>query len=233
MSRRRKILIGIVVALLVILGLLWGGYKYGLKQCKPCPQPVVEVKKEAVKKPATKKAVKRQVVKQAPAVTKQVAPVARRVASVAVPSIGATKLILRINVVEWAPVFEGKSLHSRDIGPIVRQGLANGTVVRTKESLTFLVNSASVSVQDGSAIVDVDQITPETVLVVQPTNGNRFASPPGGLPLTTNPGELEAVVKRGVSEVWMNFILAPAVISPPEKKNLGGPRGLPPLPLFL
>ncbi len=210
--RKKNVLIGIVVALVVALALFFGGYKYGQKQCKPCPpcpQPAAEVKKEPFKKPVAKKAVKRHVVKQAPAVTRQAAPAARRVMPMMVPSVGATQLILRINVVEWAPVFQGKSLHSRDIGPVVRQGLADGTVVRTREPLTFLVNNTSVSVQDGSAIVDVGQISPETILVVQPANGAKFASPPGGLPLTTNPGELHSVVQRGTSEVWMNFILAP------------------------
>ena len=131
--------------------------------------------------------------------------------AVMVPALATTapQLILRINVVEWASVFKGKSLMSRDIGPVIRQGLANGTIVRTKEALTFVVNNASVSVQDGSAIVDPGPINAETTLVVQPANGGRFASPPNGLPLTTNPGELDAVVKRGTSEIWLNFILAP------------------------
>ena len=196
--RKKNVLIGIVVAFVVALGLFFGGYEYGLKRCKPCPQPVAEVKKEAVKKP---KSVKKQIAKQVmvPAPAHQVA----------VPNYGATKLILRINVVEWAPEFQGKSLHSRDIGPVVRQGLANGTVVRTKEKIGFLVNGASVVVCDGSAIVDPGAIGPETTLTVQPVNGARFASPPNGLPLLTNPGELNAIVQRGVSEVWMNFILAP------------------------
>ena len=216
MSRRRKILIGVIVALLLLLGLFWGGYKYGLKQCKPCPPcPAPTVQKEPVKKPEKKavkksqqKIFKQQVARQV-TVARQAALVARRVTSTMVPSVGATQLILRINVVEWSPVFQGKSLHSRDIGPVVRNGLANGTVVRTTETFTFVVNNASVEVRDGSAIVDVDQIGPETVLVVQPPNGGRFASPSGGLPLTTNPGELNSAVQRGASEIWMNFVLAP------------------------
>ncbi|MDO8743338.1 MAG: hypothetical protein Q7J30_02180 [Candidatus Azambacteria bacterium] len=181
-------------------------------------------KKPVAAKPAKKQVDKRQqLVKQPPPVTKQTAPSV--VAQVAVPNFGATKLILRINVVEWAPVFKGKSLMSRDIGPIVRQGLANGTVVRAKEQLEFLVNGASVSVQDGQAIVDPGTIGPETTLVVQPVSGAKFASPPNGLPLKTNPGELDAVVKRGVSEIWINFILAPpppATKTLPEKKEKHG-----------
>jgi len=158
---------------------------------------------------------KRQVAKPPMTAKKKALPVAKQaapsvVAQVAVPNFGTTKLILRINVVEWSSVFQGKSLMSRDIGPIVRQGLANGTVVLAKEPLGFTVNGASVSVQGGHAIVDSGPINPETVLVVQPASGAKFASPPNGLPLTTNPGELDAVVKRGVSEIWLNFILAPA-----------------------
>lgn len=207
MWKKKKTLIGVVVVLLLLLGLLFGGYKYGLKQCKPCPPcPAPAVQKEtlkpqkAVKKqqPVAKRQVARQAVVSAPPVTQ-----------VVVPNYGTTKLILRINVVEWAPVFQGKSLMSRDIGPIVNQGLANGTVVRTKKTLVFLVNNASVSVQNGSAIVDPGPINSETVIVIQPANGARFASPPNGLPLTTNPGELDALVKRGSSEIWLCFILAP------------------------
>ena len=164
---------------------------------------------EAVKKPQPV-AKKPQVTKRK-IVKKQAAPPimvkAQQVA--AVPNYAAPKLILRINVVEWSQIFEGKSLMSRDIGPVIRQGLANGTVVRTKEEFSFTVNGASVSVRDGSAIVDPGLINVETTLVVQPANGTRFASPPSGLPLFTNPGELNAVVQQGVSEIWMNFILAP------------------------
>ena len=207
-----------------------------LEACEDAKKP-----QQAAKKPQI---TKKQVTKRRPvATTKKVSPVAKQAAvpapvqqAVAVPNYAAVpKLILRINVVEWAPVFEGKSLHSRDIGPVVRQGLANGKVIRTKESLMFMVNGASVSVQGGQAIVDPGTIGPETTLVVQPANGTKFASPPNGLPLTTNPGELDAVVKRGVSEIWMNFILAPAATksSPKERKNMGGPKGLPSLPLFL
>jgi len=174
---------------------------------------------EAVKKLETceKAAKKPQPVAKKPQITKrkivkkQAAPPvmvkAQQVA--AVPNYAAPKLILRINVVEWSQIFEGKSLMSRDIGPVIRQGLANGTVVRTKEEFSFTVNGASVSVRDGSAIVDPGLINVETTLVVQPANGTRFASPPSGLPLFTNPGELNAVVQQGVSEIWMNFILAP------------------------
>ena len=163
---------------------------------------------EAVKKPQP-------VAKKPQVPKKKITPVAKQAAptvpaaQVTVPNYGATKLILRINVVEWSEDFAGKSLISRDIGPVIRQGLADGTVVRTKEPLGFLVNGASVVVRDGSAIVDPGTINTETVLIVQPSDGVKFASPPNGLPLTTNPGELDAVVKQGVSEIWMNFILVP------------------------
>ena len=198
MSKKKKALIGTVVVVLLALGLFFVGQKYGLKQCKPCPQPVVQ--KEVIEKQQPR-VEKRQIVKRA-----VVPPV---VQAVAVPNYAAPKLVLRLNVVEWSPVFQGKRLKSREIGPIIDQGLANGTVVRTKETLTFLVNNASVLVRDGSAIVDPGPIGPETVMVVQPANGMRFASPPNGLPLTTNPGELNAVVRQGMSEIWMCFILAP------------------------
>ncbi len=212
MSRRMNILVGILM-LCVLFGVLSGGYKYGLKQCKPCPQPMVQ--KEA-KKPVEKpKIAKKQVMKQAPAPVRQ---------QVAVPNYGATRLILRIVVVEWSPIFQGKSLKSRDIGPIVNQGLANGTVVRTKEVLGFLVNGASVIVRDGSAIVDPGPIGPETVLVIQPANGAKFASPPNGLPLITSPEELDDAVKKGVSGVRMNFILAPAARPAPIRSPKGGSR---------
>ena len=181
---------------------------------------------EAVKKPQPV-AKKPQVTKRK-IVKKQAAPPimvkAQQVA--AVPNYAAPKLILRINVVEWSQIFEGKSLMSRDIGPVIRQGLANGTVVRTKEPLGFLVNGASVSVQDGQAIVDPGAINAETVLIVQPSDGAKFASPPNGLPLTTDPGELDAVVKRGVSEIWLNFILAP------KSAQTGAPKGAP-APIFV
>jgi len=217
---RRNVLIGVVVALVVALALFFGGYKYGQKQCKPCPQPIAEVKKKAVKKPVVKQAVAPAPPAPAPAPAPQIA---------AVPNVGATKLVLRVNIVEWAPVFQGKSLMSRDIGPVIQQGLVNGTVVRTKEQLGFLVNGASILVQNGSAIVNPGPIGPETVIVVQPANGMRFASPPNGLPFFTNPGELNAVVQQGVSEIWLNFILAPAI----RPAQPGAPKGLPPFPLFL
>lgn len=209
MRRRMQILVGIM-AILGLLLISFGGYKYGLKQCKPCPQPVV--KKEAVKKPqkAVKPVAKQVVVAPAPVPAHQVA----------VPNYGATKLILRIVVVEWSPDFMGKSLMSRDIGPVVRRGLANGTVIRTKEQFGFLVNGASVVVHDGSAIVDPGPIKPEMTLTVQPINEARFASPPNGLPLVTNPGELNTLVQQGISEIWMNFILAPAA-----KPAIGSPKG--------
>lgn len=179
-----------------------------LKDCKEA--------KQVVKKPQPKVA-KRQVVKTAPPVTARVTPPAADSgtyvpARVPVPALAPSapaQFALRINVVEWASVFAGKSLMSRDIGSIIRQGLANGTVVRTKIPLTFKVNGREVSVPDGQVIIDPGPIGPETALVVQPFCGSKFASPPNGLPLVTNPGELDALVKRGVTEIWLNFILDP------------------------
>ena len=159
-------------------------------------------------------------------------------AQIAIPAVATTpQLVLRINIVEWSPVFAGKSLLSRDIGPVVRQWLADGTVIRAKETLGFTVNGAAVSVQNGSAIINPGQVSPATALVIRPVDGAKFASPPNGLPFTTNPGELYGVVQNGVSEIWLNFILkggaAPAAPPPPsEKKNLGGPKG-PPIPYFV
>ncbi len=185
--------------------------------------------------PARPKQVARKVIANTSAKTtakKTLTPAVTVPASVITP-----QLILRINVVEWSPLFQGKSLMSRDIGPIIRQGLANGTVVRTKNQCGFIVNGASVVVNDGQAIVGPGPIGPETALTVQPSAGPKFASPPGGIPLTTNPGELDALVKRGSSEIWLNFILAPpsAAIKLPAagKKNMRGPRGLSSLLLFL
>jgi hypothetical protein len=184
-------------------------FKAKLEVCEGKAEAIAKRQKEA-REAAAKKSrqnvVKQQVARQ---VAVALAPVSAPVRQVAVPNYAAPKLILRINVVEWSEDFRGKSLLSRDIGPVVRQGLANGTVVRTKSSCGFIVNGASVVVNDGNAIVDPGPISPETVLVVQPASGSKFASPPGSLPLTTNPGELDAVVKQGVSEIWMNFILAP------------------------
>lgn len=230
MWKKKKTLIGVVVVLLLLLGLLFGGYKYGLKQCKPCPPcPAPAVQKETLKpQKAVKKQTKRQVVRQEAPRPLVRTPVAPPVTQVVVPNYGTTKLILRINVVEWAPVFVGKSLMSRDIGPVIRQGLANGTVVRTREQLSFLVNGASVIVRDGSAIIDPGPIGPETVLVIQPVDGWMFASPPNGSSFFTNPGELNATVQQGMTEIWMSFILAPA-----KPAQSGAQKGLPPFPLFL
>ncbi len=156
--------------------------------------------------------------------------------AVVVPAVATAtpQLILRINIVEWSPIFSGKSLLSRDIGPVVRQGLANGTVVRTKETMGFTVNGANVSVENGSAIVNPGQVSAATAMVIRPADGAKFASPPSGLPFTTNPGELNGLVQSGVSEIWLNFILAPAAVKPPpaKKENLGGPKG-PPIPSFV
>jgi len=197
-----SVMILFVIMLVLLFGFLARGKAISVAATK------LEVCEKAAKKPQP-------VAKKPQVPKKKITPVAKQAAptvpaaQVTVPNYGATKLILRINVVEWSEDFAGKSLMSRDIGPVIRQGLADGTVVRTKEPLGFLVNGASVVVRDGSAIVDPGTINTETVLIVQPSDGVKFASPPNGLPLTTNPGELDAVVKQGVSEIWMSFILVP------------------------
>jgi len=220
-SKRAVVLWFVFVVILFCAAVtLFFGYHARGKAISEAVKKLEECEKAAKKpQPVAKKPqiTKRKIVKQqaAPPVMVKAQQVA------AVPNYAAPKLILRINVVEWSQIFEGKSLMSRDIGPVIRQGLANGTVVRTKEPLGFLVNGASVSVQDGQAIVDPGAINAETVLIVQPSDGAKFASPPNGLPLTTDPGELDAVVKRGVSEIWLNFILAP------KSAQTGAPKGAP------
>lgn len=175
---------------------------------------------QAVKKPQI---AKRQVAKRQPVVAKKVTPVAKQAAPLplamapapvplpVIPRVAAKtgQLTLRINVVEWSQIFEGRSLMSRDIGALIRKGLADGTVKRVAQPLIFNVNGAIVTVQGGQVALDPGQIGPETVIVVRSLEGAKFASPPNGLPLTTNPGELYALVKQGVSEIWLNFILDP------------------------
>lgn len=199
--------------------------------------------KKVVALPKPKAVAKRVAHKKPVAVAKVLAAPVPVPAPAPIPTMASVipQLILRINVVEWSPVFAGKSLKSRDIGPVVRQGLADGTVVRVKEPLNFTVNGASVVVvHGGSAIVNPGTVSQATSMVIRPVDGARFASPPNGLALTTNPGELLGVVQSGVSEIWLNFILAPAAASSPpalpppaKKENLGGPKGLPSLLLFL
>ncbi len=232
MSKKKVIIVALA---LVVLAVFFGGYKYGQYQCKPCPQPVVQ--KEVVKKPivAAKKPSKKvaQALTPVPAPTpipsSAPAPVPKPAKEPAPPSVLAPilapapapalalipalvpapqKLILRLNVVEWSQIFEGKSLMSRDIGTLIRDGLVDGTVVRTTQPLIFNVNGATVTVQGGQVTLDPGQIGPETVIVVQPTGNAKFASPPNGLPLITWPEELDSLVKKGVREVWLNFILA-------------------------
>ena len=213
MSRKNKIIV--VCALAVLVGLLMiflGGYKLGLSQCKPL-QPVV---KEEVKKPAAKKKPPKKVAQariQVPKPAKEsvptLVPAPIPVLLVIPAATPEQRLTLRLNVVEWSQVFEGKSLMSRDIGPLIRKGLSDGTVVRTAAPLTFNVNGAAVAVQNGQAVLDTGPIGPETVIVARSLEGAKFVSPPNGLPLTTNPGELDALVKKGAKEIWLNFILDP------------------------
>ncbi len=224
MSKKRKIVIGVVM-LLLLFGLFFvGGYKYGLSKCKPCPQgPQTVVQKEAKKpvvvkkKPKTVQKPQQKVVKlpaSVPVIASTLVPTPAPVptpALVLIPALVPTsqKLILRLNVVEWSQIFEGESLMSRDIGILIRKGLADGTVMRATQSLMFNVNGAMVTVQSGQVVLDPGQIGPETAMVVQPSGNVEFASPPSKLPLVTEPGELDSLVKKGVRELWLNFILAP------------------------
>lgn len=193
----------VVIMIIAAILLFWGGYWYDRcydRPCPPCPEIAV-IKPLEVKKP---------VVKRIAAPTLQPAPMPKQTIVPALAPAPIPQLILRINVVEWSQKFAGKSLMSRDIGPIIQQGLANGTVIRTRIPFIFRVNGSDVVVQGGSAIVNSGPIKPETALVIQPLLGEKFASPPNGLPLTTNPGELDAMVRQGMSEIWLNFILVPA-----------------------
>ena len=187
--RARMIWSGVMLlALILTVGIFFWGYQY--LQCKPCVQVEIQ-KKDVVKKPVLKVPVKKTQI------------------------VAAPQLILRLNVVEWSKAFEGKSLMSRDIGPIIRKGLAEGTVKRTAIPLTFKVDGREVPVHNGQAILYPGPIGPETAMVVAPSEGVKFASPPpspiDGSPmaLVTGPGELDSLAKRGVEEVWLNFILAP------------------------
>ena len=144
MSRRWQIAC-IVLGLLVAVGLLFGGYKYGLKQCKPCPQPVPAVQKEVAKKPQ-QKVVKKQVAKQAAPIVKQVAP--PPVVAVAPPAadcgayvsapVPARLFTLRLNVVEWSDTFSG-DLFSRRLGPAIRKGMADGSIKQASAPIIFRV----------------------------------------------------------------------------------------------
>ncbi len=209
MSKKKSWAIGVIVGVMVVLIGFFFGYLFGLSQCKPCP----EVKKVVVKKPiAAKKSPK----KVAQALTPVPAPVlaptpAPAPALALIPALvpAPQKLILRLNVVEWSQIFEGRSLMSRDIGTLIRKGLADGTVKRATQPLMFNVNGAMVTVQGGQVTLDPGKIGPETAVVVQPSGNVEFASPPGKLPLVTEPGELDSLVKKGARELWLNFILAP------------------------
>jgi len=207
--RMRRIFWVAVIVVALAFG-FWGGWVF-----KPCPEPKpVAVKKPVIKKPA---AVKPQV-KQVQVVEKPISaqptspqPTPAPPAPVPVlPVIPAAapeqRLALRLNVVEWSPVFDGKCLESRQTGPLIRKGLAEGTVRRASVPITFLVNGMEVLVHNGQAIVDPGHIGPETTIVVR-SLGGRFASPPDGLPLVTKPGELDSLVKKGAREIWLNFIL--------------------------
>ncbi len=197
MSRKNKIVVGVVAVLvLLVLAVFFGGYKYGQYRCKPCVVKPVVAKSKSIKK------------QQKVAKSSTLAPASTLTLISAIVS-APQKLTLRLNVVEWSQIFEGKSLMSRDIGSLIRKGLADGTVVRTTQPLMFNVNGAMVTVQGGQVTLDPGKIGPETTIVVQPSGNVEFASPPGKLPLVTEPGELDSLVKKGARELWLNFILAP------------------------
>ncbi len=235
MSKKKVIIVALA---LVVLAVFFGGYKYGQYRCKPCPEvKKVAIEKPAVakKKPPKKVAqapapapapvlvpasvpapapVPKPAKEPAPPVPTPVlapvpapAPPALTLIPALVPA--PQKLTLRLNVIEWNQIFEGRSLMSRDIGFLIRKGLADGTIKRATVPLTFDVNGKVVTVIDGQTALDPGQIGPETIIVVQPAGNVEFASPPDKLPLVTGPGELDSLVKKGVGEVWLNFILAP------------------------
>ncbi len=200
----------IAAVVLAVLAGFWGGWVF-----KPCPEPKpVAVRKPVVKKPAAVKPQVKQVQvveKPAPAQPTSSQPTPAPPAPVPVlpviPAAAEQRLTLRLNVVEWSPVFDGKCLESRQIGSLIRKGLAEGTVVRASVPIVFLVNGTRVLVQNGQAVLDTGLVL-GIPLVVWPVDA-RFASPPDGLPLETKPGELEALVQKGVREIWLNFVLAP------------------------
>ena len=202
MNKRVRALI-VAISVLAVLGIMfYGVYTYGQYRCKPCvvKQVVAKSKPIPIKKPQQKIA-KRQVVESL-TLTPALALIP---ALVSAPQ----KITLRLNVVEWSQIFEGRSLMSRDIGFLIRKGLSDGTVVRAMVPLTFDVNGVKFTVQGGQIVLNLGQIGPETSVVVQPLGNVQFASPPDGLPLVAGPGELDFLVKKWARELWLNFILAP------------------------
>ena len=181
-----------------------------LEDCKKSPKkrkkPVT--KRQVAKPPITAK-------KKVPPVAKQAAPplLAAAPAPALLPVIPRAaaetgRLTLRINVVEWSQVFEDRSLVPRDIGPIIRQGLAAGTVRRAVAPLTFNVNGAEVLVQNGQAVLDPGPSV-QTGISIKPVGGGvKFVLPPGAqFPLVIAPGELKGLAESGIKDVWVNFIL--------------------------
>lgn len=123
---------------------------------------------------------------------------------------------LRLNVVEWSPAFEGVPF-SRNIGPTIRKGMAEGKILNTSKTIVFEVewwnakglSKQIITAQNGQAIIQVspDAIGPDTWVAVQSVT--RFYAPPDSLPLTTHPGELHNQIKNGVETTYLHFILPP------------------------
>ena len=231
---KKKIVVG-VVAVLVLSVMFWGvdkygykrGYKYGLSQCKPCPQSVVVQKKAkkpmVVKKKPQKKVAKSLLKKPFAAKKKSAKRVAQAPAVATTLTPTSALYTLRLNVVEWSPLFSGVPF-SRDIGPLIRKGLTESSIKRASRPVVFEIEwfcaegclrRQTVVVCNGQAAISMcpNVIGPDTWVRVW--SDTTFWSPPGGLPLVTNPGELYCQVKQGIKETYLHFILPPPLPPPP------------------
>jgi len=177
---------------------------------------VEEVRKEVAKTTplAKPKPVKKVVVKTAKAAPAPPAPVLPAIPP-APPEV--KRLTLRINIVEWSPVFDGACLEPRQIGPVADAGLTAGTVRRTTCPVQFNVNGAVVLVQ-GQAVLDLGPtLRAGTGVVIQPIGREYFVLPPGAqFPFGISAQDLKSSAEKGVSERRVFFILAPAAAPPPD-----------------
>ena len=209
MRKRVFYSIAVATALIILILGFCGGYMYGKRQVCVQTKPVVVAKKVTTVKPVAKA----QALKKAEASP----PLPLTAASATLPpsvipkAVAETeRLMLRINVVEWSPVFEGKSPASPDIGPVIRRGLDEGTVKRTTTPVAFNVNGATVTIQNGQVVLDPGPIGPGTNVSISPIGVEKYVLPLGArFPLTVGSGELSDLVNKGVSEIWLNFLLAP------------------------
>ena len=145
---------------------------------------------------------------------------------------------LRFNIVEWSPLLEGAPF-SRNVGPTIRKGMAEGTVTRTSASITFRVEwrqggsrlagknifingelkslpggftdrwMVEVVAKNGQATISLDPALIGEETELHVWSDTQFSAPPDRLPLVTNPGELNRQVKGGVRETYLHFILPP------------------------